>query len=211
MWTCVSRRRLRAEAEVGIGFLIAAGAVFRLAQERGWVVGGEIALPKLMWLGYAVLAWFLLPPLIARDGRVEAALRRLYAIFFWNMAARGAVELVMMYGWRSWHPYYGAAQDLFSIALIAGLSRAVTASSPLDRLLLRHAFVLAAMLAVETGFALYFAANFVTRGGEALYFVPDERRYSTILMSTGVAVLGLTLYFPWFLRGWLYGSNESGG
>jgi hypothetical protein len=211
MWTCVSRRRLRAEAAVGIGLLAVAGAAFRLAQAEGWIVGGAIALPKLMWLAYALLAWFVLPPLVARDGRAQPALRRLYAIFFWNMTARGVVELAMMYGWRSWHPYYGAAQDVFSIGLIAWLSRAVAASGPLDRLLLRHAFVLCLMLAVETSFALYFAANFVTMGGQALYFVPEERRYSTILMSTGAAVLCLTLYFPWFLRGWLYGSNESGG
>ena len=208
MWTCVSERRLRLESGAFILLLLVAGIVFSFVQKRGWLIGGAIAFPKLLWLAYALLGWFLSPFLVARDGRASDSVRRLYRVFVWNMAIRGIVELLMIYGWRNWHPYYGIAHDVFSIGLLLWLAAAAKPRTRLDRLLTLHGLVLAAMFIAEISFALYFSLNFVTRGGKALYFVPDEQRYSAILLNTKIAVSCLTLYFPWFFYRWLAASPD---
>lgn len=203
MWTSVSKRRLQRECGAILLALAVVAALFRVAQNRGLLIGGAIALPKLMWLSYTILAWFLLPLLLARDDRVQVAVRRIYQVFFWNMATRGILELAMIYFWKNWHPYIGASHDLFSIALILVLAWRVRSPGGADLLLIRHSYVLAAMLGAEIGFAIYFAAHFMTKGNQALYFVPNEGRYTTILMSTALAVACLTPYFAWFLYRWL--------
>ena len=203
MWTCVSKARLRREASAA-GLVLAAGAgVFWLLQNRFAAPGGAIALPKLVWLFLALFAWFVLPVLLARDAGLAPAERRLFRLFWLNMAARGMVELVMIYGWRNWHPYYGAAHDLASIALLAVLGARLPAGWART-----HAAALALMLAAETGFALYFSAHFHTRGEKALYFVPGQERYSAILMATSFAVGAVALYGPWFFRRWLGGAGQ---
>src|SRR5260370_19158891 len=172
MSTCVSERRLRVETLLAIAIVAVAAAVFYFLQNRRMAAGGEIAVSKLFWLAYAILYWYVLPVLIMRDGRVRLEIRRLYAIFLANMALRGLIELPMIYCWRNWHPYYGAAQDAFSIVLIGMLAR-VKSRSPVDSLFKRHAIVIAAMLAAEIKFALYFAAHFHTQGTHAIYYVPN--------------------------------------
>jgi hypothetical protein len=206
--TSVCNARLRLEALAGV-LLLTLGAIwFEATQNRGGGFGGAIAPPKLAWLAYALFAWYILPPMLARDERVQPSLRLLYRLFFWNMVVRGVVELALMYLWRAWHPYLGVLHDMFSIALLLWLQRRVTAARGLDLKLLRHSYVLISMFVLEIGFALYFAAHFATRGGNALYFVPDDERYTYILKSTSIAVICLTLYFPWFLRGWLFVSHD---
>lgn len=208
MWRCGSEasiRRYCAGVFAGLGSMT---VLFYQAQNQAWALGGEIAIPKLLWLAYALLFWFLLPPLIAADSRIDGRLRRMYAIFFYNMAARGMIELWMIYVATNWHPYYGAAQDLFSILLILFLLRGFSPGGALDRLLVRHFYVLALMLCTEIGFALYFAANFLTSGRNALYFVPNGGRHAEILAVTAAAVGCLTVYLIVFSRRWLYAGAE---
>src|SRR5438445_10778963 len=158
MITC-GMQRLRVETLGSIVIVSLAAGGFYFMQSRQMAVGGEIAVSKLLWLAYAILYWYILPVLIMRDGRTQTPIRRLYAIFFVNMALRGAIELPMIYYWRNWHPHYGAAQDAFSIVLLGLLIKGVRSRSRLDLLLKRHAVVIIAMLAAEIRFAVYFTAN----------------------------------------------------
>jgi hypothetical protein len=202
-------QRLRVETLGSIALVSLAAGGFYFMQSRQMAVGGEIAVSKLLWLAYAILYWYILPVLIMRDGRTQAPIRRLFAIFFVNMALRGAIELPMIYYWRNWHPHYGAAQDAFSIVLLALLAKNVKPRSPIDSLLKRHTLVLAAMLAAEMRFALYFAANFHTQGSHAVYYVPNDGRHSGILLFTTISVAFLTVYLVYFARQWLYAPDES--
>ena len=68
---------------------------------------------------------------------------------------------------------------------------------------------LAAMLAAEMRFALYFAANFHTQGSQAVYYVPNDGRHSGILLFTTISVASLTVYLVYFARQWLYAPDES--
>src|SRR5258708_3634175 len=205
MSTGVSEHRLRIETLPSIAIVAVAAAVFYFLQNRRMAAGGEIAVSKLFWLAYAILYWYVLPALIVRDGRAHPEIRRLYAIFFANMALRGLIELPMIYCWRNWHPYYGAAQDAFSIILIGFLAMRARFRSPVDSVLKRHVIVIAAMLAAEIRFALYFAANFHTQGAHAVYYVPNNGEHSGILRFTSIVVAFLTIYLGYFTREWLYG------
>jgi hypothetical protein len=95
MWTCVSKKQLRRETAVAVGLLALAAAWFWFRQSQPGAAGGAIAWSKAAWLFYAIFAWFLLPALLARDRRETSQARRLYRLFFANMAARGIAELAM--------------------------------------------------------------------------------------------------------------------
>lgn len=192
-----------------MAILSMAAAGFYSLQSSRMAAGGAIAVSKLFWLAYAILYWYVLPVLIMRDSRVQGEIRRVFAIFFANMALRGVVELPMIYYWRNWRPYYGVAQDAFSIALIGLMIKDVSPRSALDLLLKRHTLVIIAMLAAEIRFALYFAANFQTQGAHAVYYVPNDGNHSGILMFTAVSVTFLTIYLAYFTREWLYAPHES--
>lgn len=209
MSICVSRRRLRVEFAVAALLVSLAAAAFYLVQSRRMAVGGDIAVSKVLWLAYTILYWYILPALLARDDRLQPEIRRLYSVFLVNMMLRAALELPMIYYWRNWHPHIGATHDAFSILLVAYLAIRVKPLSPVDSLLKRHGFVIAAMLAAEIKFALYFAANFHTQGADAVYYVPNDGRHSAILMFTAISVTLLTIYLGYFTREWLYAPDES--
>ncbi|MGH9719069.1 MAG: hypothetical protein ACRD8O_02570 [Bryobacteraceae bacterium] len=204
MSKCASESRLRGLFLAAIGTLTLAALVFYAIQSRGVSLGGPISIPKLFWLCYALLFWFVLPPLIAADNRLDPNLRRMYQIFFANMALRGIIELWMMYVATNWHPYYGIAQDLFSIALIFWLLRRYGAGRPMDRLLVRNFHVVALMLCAEIGFAYYFATHFITKGQGALYYVPSDGRHNMLLSINAAIDFALALYLFQFARRWLY-------
>ncbi|MGH9657865.1 MAG: hypothetical protein ACRD96_04925, partial [Bryobacteraceae bacterium] len=192
MWRCDSERRLRRwvlAAALALGFAALAFSVF---QNRAAGPGGVISTAKLLWLVYALLFWFVLPPLIAADARIDPVLRRVYALFFASFAARGLAELWMMYVAINWHPYYGIAHDAATGILVLYLLRGYSARGPLDRLFVAHFGVVGAMLCAEMGFAAYFAANFVTAGLGALYFVPADGRHDGVLLATSIVNAGLT-------------------
>src|SRR5947207_8939496 len=112
-----------------IAALLAVSVVFYLRQNFAGQIGGRMSLPKLLWLDYALIAWYLLPIAFWRSPRIEPALRRIYGAHLASFAARGLIELFMLYVAIAWKPPYGIAHDLFNIALISALIGA--ARSPL--------------------------------------------------------------------------------
>ncbi|RMH75273.1 MAG: hypothetical protein D6680_12215 [Cyanobacteria bacterium J007] len=180
-------------------------------------VGGGIALPKLLWLAYALWFWYFLPSLVICDRRLAPKSRQIYGIFLGNMIVRAIVELWMMYGPKNWHPYYGIAHDLFSAVLVFGLliwwswSRSeATTSSPGDRPdqgnsqqltdTVRLNFqVMGVMFLIESYFAWYMLQNVRSESGP-VYFVPGSSDYADILILTWLVVLALTgqqIMFAW--------------
>src|SRR5215510_2525340 len=76
--------------------------VFWRGQNRFRARGGPIAASKLLWLGYALLLWYLLPPVFALDQRIDIALRQKYLVFFASMVIRGVIEMWMVYAAANW-------------------------------------------------------------------------------------------------------------
>jgi hypothetical protein len=51
-------------------------------------------------------------------------------------------------------------------------------------------------------------AHFTTTGDAAIYFVPDDPRYSDVLTVTTCVVVFLSVYLPFFLSQWLHGQTD---
>ncbi len=187
--------------------LLLAAAGFAVVQNSGRIPGGGVALPKVLWLAFALYYWFLLPLVFTLDTRVSSGLRRAFRLFLINMGARAVIELWMMYISLNWHPYYGIAHDVFSIVLITVLLLAHARAGRPARLLFYTLPVMGLMFMVEIGFVFYLL-NHVATGTEPIYFVPDSAQHRGVLgVSWGVVAL-LAAHMGWLFKRGLHGTVE---
>jgi len=205
MWTFASERSLQRAAATCIALLAAATVAFYWIQNHFRPVGGEISVPKLLWLSYAIALWGVLPALLALDGRLGDRLRQAFAALLALMLLRGAIELCMLYVLLNWSTWYGFVHDLGCLLVLAALGyRAGRPRSPVQRVATVHLAVTAAAFLPEMYFAWYMQAHFATSGEHAIYFVPDDPKYADVLRVTTAVVVSLSLYLPAFLLRWLY-------
>jgi hypothetical protein len=204
-----SEARLRRVALTAVAAMALITAVFFVVQNRLAPVGGEVALAKAVWLGLAVLFWLVLPALIAVDARLAAAIRLPFQMLLALMALRGGAELVMLYVLKNWSPSYGIAHDLLCLGVLGAWGidrlwrRGASTQGGLNRTLLNHVFVTAALFGPEIYYAAYMQAHFTTAGAAAVYFVPDDGRHRVVLAVT-VAVDALAAaWLGYFLYAWL--------
>src|SRR5262245_7893228 len=87
--------------------LAAVSALFYYRQNWAGQVGGPISPAKILWLDYALIAWLMVPFALWRSPAVHPALRRIYGAHLAGFAARGAIELWLLYGRHAWIPPYG--------------------------------------------------------------------------------------------------------
>jgi hypothetical protein len=208
MWTFASRRALVISAWTALALLVASAALFFDLQNRLHPVGGPVSAPKMAWLALALLIWLVLPALLAADPRASPGLRRAFAVLLLLIVARGAIEGWMLYVSLNWSPWYGIAHDLLCIAALSWLAARATASGALDRVVRTHLFVTILAFVPEIYFAWYMQAHFVTRGDQAIYFVPDDPAYADVLFVTKTVVICLGIYLAFFFRRWLHGTTE---
>ena len=204
-----SERQLARTSIAMIAGLVACAGGFYFLQNQLGVIGGEIALPKLMWLGYALLFWLGLPLLIVGDRRSPPIIARAFAWLLALMGARVVIEGVMLYITKNWSPLYGIGHDLICLAALSFfLVRAWLAGEPrssrVARTLFLHGIVTSVLFFPEMWFALYMHSNFHTQGAQAIYFVPDSEQHRTALRVTSAVVVALTVYLPLFLGSWLH-------
>lgn len=183
--------------------IVLAALGFYFIQNTGLLEGGGIALPKLIWLAYAILFWFCLPFLLVLDKRINPVWRIILNLFLANMLLRAVIELVMMYVFHNWIPYYGIAHDAFTIALLGGLLLLYRDSLQYD-IFFGFALTVMLMLIVEILFVFYMITN-VIQSDSDVYFVPEDARYSGVLGITWLVVLLLSVYMFVFTRRWLRG------
>ena len=174
--------------------LISVAVSFYWTQNSGQLEGGGIALPKLIWLLYAIILWFLIPGIIANNKLIAPHWRTIFKVFLINMLLRGAIELYLMYVTVSWNPYYGIAHDVFSLFLIASLLLYFRKVIHAD-LYLGYASVVMTTLMIEIGFVFYMINNVQNSSGNSVYFVPNDPSHNLILSITWVVVALLTIYF----------------
>jgi hypothetical protein len=207
---------------VGLGV---SGGILYYLQNFAHGLGGGMAFPKLLWLAYALWFWYFLPLLIGCDSRFGSQVRRVYGIFWVNMAVRAVAELWMMYVSHNWHPYWGISHDVFSFLVIWVLLFQANARMPptpqslslgekgergkLDSIASFNFKVMGLMLLVESYFAWYMLNNVRSADGSPVYFVPANGEHLGIMAVTWGAVMILTAQQFFFARKWLYESFES--
>jgi hypothetical protein len=165
-----------------------ASAVFCYRQNVAGQMGGPMSVEKILWLNYAITAWFVVPFFLARHPWVDPALRRILGLFLLGMVARGAIELWLLYVAVSWDPLYGIAHDLASIALIGVLRHRLP--SRLARRGRLDGDVRAVLGSLQAGLVaeIVFAILFRRMGvhGQAVYFAADTAEFAHINLLTRV-------------------------
>lgn len=196
-----------------IALLTCSGGIFYFWQNSDIAIGGTVALPKVIWLGFVVWFWYFLPLLIYFDQRVSKTWRNLYGIFWLNMLLRAIIELVMMYFGHNWHPNYGIAHDLFSAVLVGGLlfthhsihqPNHVHEDSFFHQAIRSNFQIIGALFLIEAYFAYYMLNNVHLETGVA-YFVPDKPEYQGIMLVTWLVIISLTIQQVLFAKNWLHG------
>ena len=174
---------------------LATTTAFYFRQNAGLQVGGAISLPKMAWLAYALIAWFLLPFFLWRDQRIDKPIRKLFGLFWCFMMARGLIEAVLIYIFGHWHPWYGIAHDLAAFFVVAGLRYGVRPSNPVSRRALRFTGALLVGLVAEACFAGMFLQTGVHES--STYFASSSAQWNFVNAIT-ILVLGFVL--PDFLK-----------
>ena len=214
MSTWFSDRSLRFVALSAVAGIAMASVAFHVLQNRMALTGGGIAWSKSLWLGCAILFWFVLPALLVCDARLGVAWRMPFALLLVLMGLRGVVELWMLYVSHSWSPFYGIAHDAICLAALWWFARRAAAGanpllqSGLQRTAFVHAIATGLLFIPEMYFAWYMQAHFGTQGEHPVYFVPDEPAHARVLALTAAADAAAVLYLPGFLYAWLHGKAE---
>jgi len=203
MWSFASEFALRRATWIALGLVAAAGAAFYLVQNTFHPVGGQIALVKMLWLAGAVFLWGVLPLLLIGDVRLGPALRSAFAALAVLMLARATIEGWMLYASLDWSPWYGMGHNAVCAAVLLACAARCRPRNALERLGRQHLLASAAFFVPETYFAWYMLTHFVTRGDQAVYFVPGDPSHVQVLTVTAVAVVLLTAYLARFLRRWM--------
>jgi len=201
----ISERRLTHVSLSYFATLLAVAFGFRALQNHIGVIGGEIALSKLIWLAYAITFWIALPMLIVMDARTPTSIRKSFRYLLAWMLLRAVAEMVMLYVTKNWSPIYGIAHDVICMAgmllLLAPSRSAIT--NRLSFTVWLHGIVTATLFLPEIYFAWYMHTHFNTQGSHAVYFVPDSVEHRRVLFVTGVVDIVLAVYLPIFLMRWL--------
>jgi hypothetical protein len=214
MSTWFSERRLRVAALSGVAGIAMATVTFHVSQNQMALTGGGIAWSKSVWLGCAILFWFVLPALLISDARLAAAWRMPFALLLFLMGLRGVIELWMLYVSHNWSPFYGIAHDaaclaaLWWFALRAAAGTTSLRQAGLQRTAFVHAIATGLLFIPEMYFAWYMQANFRTQGDHPVYFVPNSAAHAGVLALTAAADAAAVLYLPGFLYAWLHGKTE---
>ncbi len=164
--------------------MAAASLTFGLVQNAGWIKGGAISLPKILWLNFALTTFFVLPALIAFASRFEAPTRRLFALVFASFAARAAVELYLIYATDLWRCAYGITHNLLTAALVLALWAPARG----------FAFLLLAALATESLMAYLFSR--AADPADGTFFAAPTAHFAPINSFTWAAV---ATFYPWLL------------
>lgn len=212
----ISERRLRVAVPLALAAMAVFAVAFHALQNRGALVGGEIAFSKAAWLALALLMWLVLPAFLVLDARLPWSVRAPFAGLLALMGARGVVEPFMLYLFHNWTPWYGIGHDVLCMAAII-----LTAWHFRDRgdpplganvsAIRVHTVVTALTFIPEIYYAWYMQAHFNTRGGEAIYYVPDNGLHDLALGITASVDIALVAYLGWFVPTWLHGQAERPG
>ena len=179
---------------------------FGVRQNVSPVIGGPISLPKLLWLNYALLGWFVVPWFLWRHQAVTRSARRIFASHLISLCTRSVVELWMLYVTVSWSPLYGITQDVFQIGLIAAF-RAISRRPPapiedrFNQAVRRFCTSIQLSLCAEIVFAALFYQTGAHR--QAIYFASPTAPYrfiNTLTVLVDIAAYANLAIFLWTQR-----------
>lgn len=184
------RRRLGLAWALAI--LALAAIAFQHRQNVQGGIGGPISLPKLLWLSYALAAWYVVPFFFWRSPLLPASVRRVYGLHLASFTLRAVVEAYLIFVAVAWIPPYGIAHDAFGILLITVASgRPGPARSEAEAAGRRFLTSIRVALGCEIVFAWLFHRQADARAG--IYFASDDPSWWLV---NGLTVAVLLVAWP---------------
>jgi hypothetical protein len=167
--------------------LSATTALFAWRQNHVGGVGGPISAAKTLWLNYVLVAMYVVPFFLWRDGRLAPATRRIFGWTFMSFALRAPIELWIIFFTRAWRCGYGIAHDILTIGLITILRRSISHDvAQRDSGSLRVATLLQLTLAVEIFMAWEFSR--LASPAQGIYFAADTPHFRIVNVASWIAV-----------------------
>ncbi|MBW3572754.1 MAG: hypothetical protein KY467_16790 [Gemmatimonadetes bacterium] len=180
---------MKAPRKVPVWVLVAGAvtaAVFAFArkQNRGERIGGAMSLPKVLWLNYTLVSWFVIPAALLRRQGLSPGTRAALTAHLLSFTARGGAELWLLYRTRSWKVAYGVGHDALDLALVSALMRRGRGRrwGRADAVARQHLDAIRGTLLFEMVFASLFhrAVAGKTQGEDGIFFASDEPRFRRI-------------------------------
>ncbi|HEX2207774.1 MAG TPA: hypothetical protein VHG93_08825 [Longimicrobium sp.] len=166
------------------GGVTAAVFAFGRRQNRGNCMGGAMSLPKVLWLNYTLVSWFVIPAALLRRRALSPATRAALQAHLLSFTARGAAELWLLYRTHSWKVAYGVGHDAIDLAMVSALMRRGRAEGGegADGTARRHLNSIRGTLVAEMVFASLFhrAVAGKTHGEDGIFFASDEPHFRLI-------------------------------
>jgi hypothetical protein len=182
--------------------MAAVSTFFYYRQNYAGQIGGPMSIEKILWLNYALTAWFVMPAFLLHHPALHRPLRVTVGCFLASMLGRGVIEVWLIYVAFGWSPLYGIAHNLSNIALLTALGRLLRGDwAHLDHFnagVWRFLSSIRLSLVAESVFAALFYRMHVHQ--DAVYFAPPTDAFLHINLLTrlvDVAVytdLGLFLW-----------------
>ena len=162
--------------------------VFGIYQNSGDRLGGSISIPKIGWLNFALVMFFVIPAFL---GRRDIA----YRFVFWSFVVRGGIELYLLTQTDQWRCWMGISHNLFTLVVFIWLGwRRRGGFGPL----------LAVTLVLESVMAWLFSQLASPKDG--IYFASNDAAFENVNTFTMVV---LSVVYPWLIGAfWL---NLKGG
>ena len=202
----------KAALVVGAAMLVAFGVLFRRRQKPG-AIGGPISAAKAYWLSFAIYLWFVVCPVVGGEPTAPSSLRLPLLVVGASMWLRGAVEMVMLYGTKTWRPPLGIAHDILTIILLLTMVAAGVVGgvglvwSPMAMAMAMLTVVVLASLVLEIVHARTFFAvvGTGTVGDDGVWFADDDDpRFIAINRRTRRGNVALSVPTGLFVALWLY-------
>ncbi|HEX6373367.1 MAG TPA: hypothetical protein VF006_30870 [Longimicrobium sp.] len=168
------------------GGVTAAVFAFGRRQNRTQCMGGPMSLPKVLWLNYTLVSWFVIPATLLRRQGLTPQTRAALQAHLLSFTARGGAELWLLYRMHAWKVAYGVGHDAADLALISALVRRAPHGEGADGVARRHLDSIRGTLVAEMVFASLFhrAVGGKTHGEDGIFFASDEPEFRRINAMT---------------------------
>lgn len=163
--------------------IILVSLFFYYYQNKDQKIGGKIALCKLLWLDYTLIAWFFLP-IVFYFQNMSGEFYNLFYIISISMWIRGIIEIYMLYVTKNWTPPIGIAHDIFTF-LLALFIFITQIDYSLKTYLICSGLLLSLILETYYAYAFFKIVKEKTKGEDAIWFASKENpKFKKILTLT---------------------------
>jgi hypothetical protein len=201
---------------VGAAVLVAFGVLFRRRQKPG-AIGGPISAAKAYWLSFAIYLWFVVCPVVGCEPTAPSSLRLPLLVVGVSMWLRGAAEMVMLYGTKTWRPPLGIAHDILTIILLLAMVAAgvvggeglvwspMAMATSMAMAMLMTVVLSSLVLEIVHARTFFAVVGAGTVGDDGVWFADDDDpRFITINRRTRWGNVALSVPTGLFVALWLY-------